>query len=211
VREEADIFAKEYIAIRHEERWAERSKRGEAVARATAVLQETIGPRALIADVGSGGEWVAGSMGTLDVIAIDLVDTGAQHGLNVRGDMRRLPLNDASVDGLLYAASLHYAPLRESIPEAARVLRTGGCLIAIDSPLYRGDAAVLRAIHRSAAYYEGAGHPALEAHYHPIDVGELRSALVDSGFDIARLDTGSRWSRLAGRGPTSFVLARKLR
>jgi len=47
-------------------------------------------------------------------------DAGAKHGLSVRGDMRRLPIRTATADGVLYAASLHYAPVESAVREAAR-------------------------------------------------------------------------------------------
>lgn len=198
LRFEADLFAAEYTALRAQEGWAERdrARRAGAIADAVALIRRRAGDGALIADVGSGATPQAG------VIAIDLVG-----GAAVRGDMRRLPLRNASVDGVLFAAALHYAPLDEALGEAARVLRPGGLLVAIDSPIYGGGDAVRRAAHRSAAYYETAGHPALEAHYHPIELKALRDALSAAAFQTERIATGSPWSRLLRRGPTSFVLA----
>jgi SAM-dependent methyltransferase len=133
----------------------------------------------------------------------------------VRGDMRRLPVRDSSVDGALYAASLHYAPLSESIREAARVLAPGGLLIAVDSPMYEGRRLQALAEERSKAYYAGAGFPDLGRHYHPIDVTALRACLAAAGFDVLRLDTGraSRrwWERLGRRRRSSFLIAKLVR
>jgi SAM-dependent methyltransferase len=202
LRGEADLFAREYAALRVRESWAERDRlrRASAVASAVDLMRGRLGGQALIVDIGSGPALEPG------VLGIDIAGDA-----EVRGDMRRLPLRDSSVDGALYAASLHYAPLDESLPEAARILRAGGVFVAIDSPLYRGSAAALQAVHRSAAYYEAAGHPALEAHYHPIERDALTEKLTAYGFAVERLETGSRWGRLLGQGPSSFVLARRLR
>lgn len=199
---EAGRFALEYAELRSRERWAEsdRVRRKVAVARAIALVRDEVGADASIVDVGAGAQRNAG------VITIDL-GTDAQ----VRADMHNLPLRNASVDGALYAASLHYAPVEIAIAEAARVLRPGGLLIAIDSPVYDGAGAAAAAKGRSTAYYTAAGYPALAAHYHPIEVGALRLALARSGFDLLRLSTGSRWRRLLRRGPDSVVLARRLR
>ena len=163
-------------------------------------MRGELGPDALIVDVGAGSVNVSG------VVTIDIAP-----GSDVRGDMRALPLADASVDGLLYAASIHYAPVEVAIAEAGRVLKPRGVLVAIDSPMYRDAAAAAAARSRTAAYYASAGFPELAAHYHPVEVGRLRSAFAAHGLEIARLTTGSRWRRLLRRGPTSFVLARKLR
>ena len=201
-REEADLFASEYTSLRMREPWADeaRARRAGAIAGELASMRAELGGEALIVDAGSGSSADPG------VISLDLAP-----GAQVRGDMRRLPLRDASVDGLFFAASLHYAPADDAIREAARVLRPGGMLVAIDSPLYRGTRAVRNAVHRTAAYYESMGHPALEMHYHPIEAGALRKALVESGFEVLRLTTGSGWRRLLGGGPDSSVSARRLR
>ena len=199
---EADRFAAAYTAVRSGERWAEadRRRRAAAIADALRLIREEVGPDALIVDIGSG------SMRTPGVITIDLVP-----GADVRADMRALPLSDGSAGGALYAASLHYAPIGDAVAEAARILRPGGLLAAIDSPIYVGHAAAAAAASRSAAYYARAGHPELASHYHPIELVALRKSLAASGFEVVRLSTGSRWRRLLRRGPSSFVLARKLR
>lgn len=199
---EADRFAAAYSAVRAGERWAEadRRRRASAIADAVRVLRDELGPDALIVDIGSG------SARTPGVIAIDLVP-----GADIRADMRALPLRDGSAGGALYAASLHYAPIGDAVAEAARILRPGGLLAAIDSPIYVGRSAAAAAASRTAAYYARAGHPELARHYHPIELEELRRTLAANGFEVVRLSTGSGWRRLLRRGPTSFVLARKLR
>jgi SAM-dependent methyltransferase len=181
-------------------------------ARAAFAAIRTGESRPVVLDVGSGGGWAARYVGDAAVIAIDLLDVaGSTAALHVRGDMRRLPLHDVSVDGALYIASLHYAPLEEAVAEAARVLRRGGVMIAVDSPMYRDGLAQARAQARSAAYYAGAGFPDLAAHYHPIDLTELKASMVASGFEVLRLEGGStaaRWYQRVGRRRRSFLLAK---
>ncbi|MEE4492932.1 class I SAM-dependent methyltransferase [Streptomyces sp. BE230] len=46
----------------------------------------------------------------------------------VRGDGNNLPLASASIDVLTYAQAWHWTDQRRSVPEALRVLRTGGAL-----------------------------------------------------------------------------------
>jgi SAM-dependent methyltransferase len=227
-REAADRFAAQYTALRRQEGWIgpdgrEDPERGEprlwrgrleSVSRAaTAVSSQGTGAgRPVVVDIGSGGGWAARYFRHADVIAIDLLDTGSTPGaLHVRADMRSLPLRDSTIDVAFYAASLHYAPVSDSIGEAARVLRRGGLVIAVDSPMYGDRRGQALAEARSAAYYAGAGFPDLAAQYHPIDVAALRAALAGGGFDILRLETGRTaqpwWQRLGGP-ERSFLLAK---
>jgi SAM-dependent methyltransferase len=227
-REAADSFATQYTALRRQEGWIglegqedpedgdPRLWRGrvESVSRAaTALSSQWTGPwRPVVVDIGSGGGWAARYFPDADVIAIDLLDIKNSPGhLNVRADMRSLPLRDSTVDVAFYAASLHYAPVSVSIGEAARVLRGGGLLIAVDSPMYSDRRRQAQAEARSAAYYAQAGFPELAAHYHPIEVAALREALTESGFDVLRLEAGrtaGRWWQRLGRRERSFLVAR---
>ncbi len=164
------------------------------------LMRSEAGPDAVIVDVGAGEVRLQG------VIAIDI-----GRAADVRGDMLGLPLVSGAVDGLLYAASLHYGPIDAVIGEAARVLRPRGVVVAIDSPIYRDSSAAAAAKARSESYYASRGAPELAAHYHPIDAAALRAALTANALELVRLSSGGRWRRLLRRGPTSFVLARKLR
>lgn len=185
--------------------------REQAVKRAAAIVRDRLGAAPLILDVGSGGGWAAGMLGGAQVIAIDLIEASVEHVLAVRGDMRRLPVRDGAADGALYAASLHYAPVDLAVGEAGRALRPGGLLIALDSPLYEGAGEVARAEARSKDYYARAGHPALSARYHPIEVGRLRQALTSAGFKLDRLVVRPAWWRRLRPGPASLVVASRVR
>lgn len=169
--------------------------------------------RAVAVDIGSGGGWAARYLRDADVIAIDLLDIDSRPGvLQVRADMRSLPLRDSTVGVAFYAASLHYAPVSEAIREAARVLRAGGLLVAVDSPMYGDRRRQALAEARAAAYYADVGFPELTAHYHPIDVTALRAALASEGFEVLRLEAGHTagrwWERLGRPRRSSFLVAR---
>lgn len=199
---EAERFAAAYASIRSREPWAERdrARRTAAVADAVRLVRRELGDAAAIVSVG------AGAMRFPGVIGIDLLPTA-----DVTADMRALPFQDSAIDGALYAASLHYAPVTLAVAEAARVLRPGGLLIAIDSPIYGDEAATAAARARTAAYYASSGVPDLAEYYHPIELGALRAAFALNRLELVRLRVGTRWGRLLRRGPRSFVLARKLR
>jgi len=228
-REAADRFAGRYTALRRQEGWAGPDGRedpeggeprlwsgriGSVSAAAGAISSVRTGTgRPVVVDIGSGGGWAARYLSYADVIAIDLLDAATPPDvLLVRGDMRRLPVRDATADAALYAASLHYAPVADSIREAARVVRPGGLIVAVDSPMYRDRQAQSRAAARSNAYYARAGFPELAVHYHPIDVTALRAALADAGCEVLRLNPGRtsrRWLERLGRPRNpSFLVAR---
>lgn len=192
------------------------SGRLRSVTKAAALLAREwpAGSRPVVADIGSGGGWAARLIPSADVLAFDLLDVSPNAAsLTIRADMRRLPVRSASLDAVLYAASLHYAPVDAAVSEAARVLRPGGLMVAVDSPIYKDAESQARAASRTAAYYSHAGHPALSDHYHPIDVQELRAALVDAGLEISQLNfsggAAGRWHRLVHRTPFSIVVARR--
>lgn len=228
-RAAADRFAAEYTALRRQEGWAgpdgvEDPDRGdrrlwggrlESVAEAVGAIANvrTESSRPVVLDIGSGGGWAARYIRDADVIAIDLVAAPSLADvLRVRGDMRRLPLRQGTADVAFYAASLHYAPAAATIPEAARVLRPGGLVVAVDSPMYRDRNAQARAQARSGAYYAAAGFPDLAQHYYPIHVSSLRAALAGANFELLRLDEGRPgrlgWLTGSRRRHSSFLEAR---
>jgi SAM-dependent methyltransferase len=227
-RAAADRFAAQYTALRKREGWIGPEGREDPVsgrprlwrgrlesvtAAAAALSSQWSGPgRPVVVDIGSGGGWAARHFRDADVIAVDLLDVESRPGaVQVRADMRTLPLRDSTVDVAFYAASLHYAPISESIGEAARVLRRGGLMVAVDSPMYGDRRRQALAEARSAAYYASAGFPELAAHYHPIDVADLPAALAAGGFEVWKLEPGRtarRWWQGLGRPKRSFLLAK---
>ncbi len=102
-----------------------------------------------IVDVGSGVGWLAHRLAGRghDVAAIDLV-TNDVDGLGVnrlfgravtsiQAEFDRLPLPDACVDLLVYNAAIHYSSdYATTLREALRVLRGGGEIAVMDSPIY---------------------------------------------------------------------------
>ena len=222
----AEEFARQYAELRRDEGWLGPDGRQDPrtgdpalwrgrlrlVTAAVAVIETERASRSrmpVIADIGSGGGWLADYLPRARVVSIDLLPTAA-----VRGDMRRLPLTTSSVDAVIYVASLHYAEPADTIPEAARVLVGGGLFIVIDSPLYPDEASRSKAAERSATYYKRRGYPDLAMHYHPLAQGALRSALAAAAlgvehFEVTRPSRGL-WGRLRSGPPSCFVVARRL-
>jgi len=227
-RQDADWFAARYRALRAKEGWSDSHGREDPdagrpeiwrdharlVQAAASTLHAHLHPaaRPVIIDVGSGGGWAARYL-KADVISVDLFDAASAADLCVRADMRNLPIFDASIDGLLYAASMHYAPLEPVVHEAGRVLRTGGALVMVNSPIYtthdRRDAARARTV----VYYERMGFPEMASRYNAILADELRSALGSQGFRIERFEVDSpnrlMWP-VRRRPPGTFVAATRL-
>jgi SAM-dependent methyltransferase len=124
-----------------------------------ALLRRVVRPlertrRPLVAlDLGSGVGWLAYRLARRghEVVAVDLV-TNDVDGLgvhrfferevtSVQAEFDRLPLRDTSVDLVVYNAALHYAAdYAATLREGMRVLREGGRLVIMDSPLYRDPA-----------------------------------------------------------------------
>ena len=230
LRSAADRFAAQYQMLRIREGWADSDGREDpeggrrpwkgrldSMSDVADIFEREASreARPVIGDVGSGGGWAAHRIRAADVLAFDLLDVrpNPAAALTIRADMRSLPVRGAALDGVVYAASLHYVPLAEALAEAARVLRPHGLLVAVDSPIYEDARAQAGAMERTARYYAKAGYPDLAAHYHPIDARHLKSALADSGFDVERLayhrSTSSHWRRFLPRAPSSVVVARR--
>ncbi len=231
LRSAADSFAAQYEALRRLEGWTEPSGREDpdggqprlwkgrlrSVSEAASMLRHewTSGSQPLVADIGSGGGWAARFLQPAEVLACDLLDVSPGSAtVTVRADMRRLPIRSATLDAVLYAASLHYAPVEIAVSEAARILRMRGLMVAVDSPIYQDRQSQAQAVARTAAYYSGVGYAELTDHYHPIGSMALRQALEECGFAIERFEIGSKrhlFGRFQRRQPTSFVVARRIR
>ena len=229
-RPAADAFAERYRPLRVSEGWVDPTGQAPVGGRPelwgrlrSASRAATIVKRAwpnpagrVVADIGSGTGWAHPLFDGFGVIAFDILPTmPTENALSVRADMRRLPLRDSTIDAAFFGASIHYVPLAEAVGEAARVLKHGGLLLVVDSPIYADDGSRAQAAGRSAAYYTGAGYPELAAGYHPASIGELRSVVADSGFELVVLRTEGRveklWRRVVGRPPTSLVVCRRSR
>ncbi|HEU5103888.1 MAG TPA: class I SAM-dependent methyltransferase [Roseiflexaceae bacterium] len=106
-----------------------------------------------VLDLGAGVGWLSNQLARLGhtPCAID-VNLDSRDGLGaarhcggdwprVQAEFDRLPLADRQADLAIYNASLHYsADYRATLAEALRVLRPGGWIVIMDSPIYRRDA-----------------------------------------------------------------------
>ncbi len=183
-----------------------------------------------VLDLGAGVGWLSNRLAGLGhyPCAIDL-NLDPRDGLGaarryggdwpcVQAEFDHLPLADRQADLVIYNASLHYSiGYRATLAEALRVLRPGGQIVVLDSPIYRHEASGRQMIaERQAAFARdhGTRSDALP------NVGYLTWAMLrDLGrglglrWQIIRPWYGWRWAlrpwraRLARkREPSTFAL-----
>jgi SAM-dependent methyltransferase len=231
-RAAAERFAADYLPLRRKEGWLDRSgredperrpwgrlwkNRKKAAERAARLILENLVRQEppLVADVGAGGGWLARLLPGAIVTAVDIVEPQPGGGAHLRvvADMRALPFRDGSLNAAIYCSSLQYAPAGQAIAEAARVLRPGGLLVAVESAIFSDAEAAARGHTRAAGYLESMGAPGLAAHHFPISAPELRSALAAGRMVVERLDEPQEayGPRQMMRGAEAFptLLARK--
>ncbi len=106
-----------------------------------------------VLDLGAGTCWLSYRLALLGhrPCSIDLTDD-ARDGLGaarhygarwprLQAEFDRLPIDEGEADVVIYNASLHYSTdYSATLSEALRVLRPGGAIVVMDSPLYRRDA-----------------------------------------------------------------------
>jgi len=122
--------------------------------------------RLRVLDLGAGVGWLSNRLAELGhtPCAIDL-NLDARDGLGaarhyggdwprIQAEFDRLPLADHQADLVIYNASLHYSTgYHATLAEALRVLRPGGYIVVLDSPIYRRDASGRQMIaERQAAF-----------------------------------------------------------
>jgi SAM-dependent methyltransferase len=136
--------------------WAIRAQSYEALIHHVLepVEAETHGANTIL-DLGAGNGWLSNRLvqrpGRHFVAAVDL-QTNALDGLGahlhydtdfvpVQAEFEHLPFADGQFDLVIFNASLHYSEDYEStLREALRVVKQGGAVVILDTPVYRSAA-----------------------------------------------------------------------
>jgi SAM-dependent methyltransferase len=131
------------------------------------VIAATNGATALrVLDLGAGTGWLSHRLAQLghEPCAIDL-SVDDQDGLGagrhflgrwprVQAEFDRLPFADASVDAVIFNASLHYSPdYPQTLTEAQRVLVPGGWLAVLETPVYTDEGSGRRMVEERREYF----------------------------------------------------------
>lgn len=174
-------------------------------------LKKNYGSRNLrILDIGAGSGWMSRLLAEQhEVFALDVnagphglaaVPVGQRRFMAAQAELERLPLAGNSFDLVIANASLHYThDLAQVFKQVSNVLRPGGNLLVMDSPVYPTHEAARAAHERSRAYYAQQGVPELANNY-----GGLTEELFEqpSAFrfvcvrrDFSRLDHFKKWLR----------------
>lgn len=219
-----DLVGLPYLSrgARHTADWQVKARSMEALWN---VLEPRERPR--VVDLGCGVGWLAHAMARRghEVYATDiLLDAGLGLGAattfvrlgpsfeRVWGELERPPFLPASVDAVVCNAALHYAQdLRAALAEIQRILKPGGILVVMNSPVYVEPESARRALEDFRGHLRTLGASAeVTAAYHHFVAAELQDALATEigMIDVAAFDPG-RWFRLS-RKMKGFLLGMEL-
>ncbi|MBN8579584.1 MAG: methyltransferase domain-containing protein [Anaerolineae bacterium] len=115
-------------------------------------LTKMLSAKSTVLDLGAGNGWLSNRLALAGhtVCAVDLL-VNAEDGLSawkhyesvftpIQAEFTALPIPEASVDVVIFNASLHYAESYEqTLAESLRVLRSEGMLVVMDSPVYKDE------------------------------------------------------------------------
>ncbi len=142
--------------------WQERARSFQAL-----LSSFIIHPSSFILDLGAGNGWLSYQLTKRghQLAAVDLTvnpfdGLGAHtqydaHFLPIQAEFDCLPFSDSQTDWVIFNASLHYAPdFAATLSEAWRVVKPGGYLAIVDSPVYHNAASGAQMVKEREAHFQ---------------------------------------------------------
>lgn len=145
-----------YVSGPGSSKWRVKARSMEALFR----FVDRLAPRRIV-DLGCGNGWLSRHLaargfetygveiGLDDVLGLGAASELLRHELDVNliwGEMDHPPFRTASVDAVICNASLHYATsISLVIGQIARIVRPGGALVVMNSPVHQDRGSALRA------------------------------------------------------------------
>jgi SAM-dependent methyltransferase len=187
----------------HSDIWAVRQ---QTFKRLDKLLQAECGAAGTALDVGAGNCWLTRHLDHwgFEATALDVND-GPQDGLRagggyiecgdsferIRAPMEALPFLDSVFDLLVASASLHYfQDLSATLGEFARVLKTGGLIVVMDSPWYERQIDGKRSLAQNV-------RGLIDAHGISEEMARRSSFLYRGAFDTAMLENSLEYRRVS--------------
>jgi ubiquinone/menaquinone biosynthesis C-methylase UbiE len=156
--------------------------RARSYSRLMRLLRQQLATGGQILDLGAGTGWLSHRLhlAGFSPCAIDLsADSADGLGMacnfdadwpRLQAEFDRIPLADEQIDAAVYNASFHYCTdQQQTIAEALRVLRPGGLLVIVDSPVYTDPASGEAMLEEQQRYFERL-------------IGERSNVLPSTGF-----------------------------
>lgn len=203
--------------------------RRKSFARLKRLLARTLPAGGTVLDLGSGNGWLSHRLAALGYrpMGVD-INTDPDDGLAavrhyaltwpaVLGSFDRLPLRDDGVDMAVFNGSLHYSEdIAATLAEAFRVLRPGGLIVIMDTPIYSDPASGATMMEARRAHHDAthgiATGLAMAGFLTWDEIGRWTQRFSIS-IDVVRPWYGLRWALrpliarlLRSREPATFAL-----
>ena len=178
-------------------------------------------PKSSILDLGCGNGWLTHQLVTnqeVQVLGIDINTPELEQANRLfateqcsfaYGDIFMAPLPDQSFDLILLVSCIQYFPdLRKLLQRLIQLLRPGGEIHIMDSPVYQSSKRTL-AQARTQAYYQEQGSTRMENHYHHHAWEDLSDFPYETHYTPDSLTNKIMRKMGLARSPFPWIIIRK--